>query len=135
MTRGISRIRDNKPRVQVQEKRIEPHRLSTSWEWPYRCEDASLEERDTLRFDTKNYRLSAETRALLEAILRADPHRFLTFDELFGELARFFLARQPTLRGQVERYLRSRGSQDPEDPREKEEPEREEDAREEPREV
>lgn len=75
-----------------------------------------------LRERAKDYRLSRETIALLEAIRRADPHRFLCFDELFLELARFYLARQPTLRGEVERWLREK-KESPEDGDETKSPE------------
>lgn len=46
-----------------------------------------------------------ETVRTLEAIKKADPHRFLTYDELVSELERFYLAHQPTLRAQVQRIL------------------------------
>lgn len=68
--------------------------------------------RDTLTFKTKNYRLSRQTQDLLEAILRSRPHEFLTFEELFQELLRFYLHYHRTLNGEVERWLRKREEAD-----------------------
>lgn len=64
---------------------------------------------DTLTYRTKNYRLSSETRALLEAICRVRPRTYLTFDELFNDLADRMLRRDRILEADVERYLRAHG--------------------------
>ena len=48
---------------------------------------------------------------MLEAIRRSQPHTFLTFDELLAELVRFYLARQPTIRAEVEKWLAARSSE------------------------
>ena len=54
---------------------------------------------------------------MLEAIRRCEPRKFLTFDELLAELVRFYLARQPTIRAEVEKWLAARSSEG-ESPRE-----------------
>ena len=61
--------------------------------------------------DWKSYRLKPATVALLEAIRRSQPHTFLSFDELFAELTRFYLARQPTIRAEVKKWLAARSSE------------------------
>lgn len=47
---------------------------------------------------------------MLESIRRAVPRRFLTYDELFTELARFYMAHQPTIRGNLRRLAVETGS-------------------------
>ena len=71
-------------------------------------EDAPV-PRATLRaYPTKTYRLSRETIQQLEGILRANPHTFLSYEELVAELVRFYLARHRMMQGEVERYLRKK---------------------------
>ena len=65
--------------------------------------------RGRLTYRTKNYRLSAETRHILEAIRRCQPHEYLTFDELLEDLAARYLRYNRTIAAAVRRYFREQG--------------------------